>query len=121
VDGLGYLIADYSGVLSPDQWATRAINAYDHHGADAIVAEVNNGGDPVERTLRRPAPALKPGLTLMAIAAQLVRLALELTGLIAKLDIRALALILQALGIGLQRWQTASARPKRRRHGQRRR
>jgi phage terminase large subunit-like protein len=44
-DGLGYLLDDLSGILTPHQWATRAINAYQHYQADLIVGEVNNGGD----------------------------------------------------------------------------
>lgn len=52
VDGHGYLLADLSCRLSPDGWARRAVNAYREHGADRIVAEVNNGGDLVEATLR---------------------------------------------------------------------
>mgnify|MGYP000630773178 CR=1 FL=1 len=44
--------ADYSGKFSTQTWALRAINAYNHHDADAIVAEVNQGGDLVEDVLR---------------------------------------------------------------------
>ena len=51
-DGLGYVLDDQSGRLSPTEWARRAMTAYDDHQADAIVAEVNNGGDLVEANLR---------------------------------------------------------------------
>ncbi|RVD58871.1 terminase [Mesorhizobium sp. M2D.F.Ca.ET.223.01.1.1] len=51
-DGRGYVLDDLSGVLTPDQWARRALNAYDHYQADLIVGEVNNGGDLVERNIR---------------------------------------------------------------------
>lgn len=51
-DRRGYVIDDLSGRFSPNEWAMRAIAAYATHGADAIVAEVNNGGDLVERNLR---------------------------------------------------------------------
>lgn len=44
--------ADYSGKYSPNGWATRAINAYEQHEADAIVIETNQGGDMAEETLR---------------------------------------------------------------------
>jgi phage terminase large subunit-like protein len=47
-----YVLADYSGRYSPDQWASRAVEAYRTHKADRIVAERNQGGDLVERTLR---------------------------------------------------------------------
>lgn len=51
-DGHGYVLADLSGRYSPDAWARRAISALDLYHADRIVAEVNNGGDLVEATLR---------------------------------------------------------------------
>ena len=52
VDGRGYLLADRSCRLSPDGWASRAVAAYDEFSADLVVAEVNNGGDLVEQTIR---------------------------------------------------------------------
>jgi phage terminase large subunit-like protein len=51
-DGTFDIIADRSCKASPDGWARRAIAAYDEFKADRIVAEVNNGGDMVESTLR---------------------------------------------------------------------
>lgn len=36
----------------PEQWARAAVAAYHKWGADAMVAEVNNGGDMVERVIR---------------------------------------------------------------------
>lgn len=44
--------ADYSGKYSPNDWATRAINAYHEHNADCIVIETNQGGDMAEDTLK---------------------------------------------------------------------
>lgn len=52
VDGAGYVLADLSGRYSPEQWARIVVDAYDEHGADRVVAEVNNGGDMVEAVLR---------------------------------------------------------------------
>lgn len=52
VDGHGYVLADYSMRASPDRWAREAVNAYYRHSADRVIAEVNNGGDLVEFTLR---------------------------------------------------------------------
>jgi HK97 family phage portal protein len=52
VDGRGYVLADRSCRLSPDGWARRAVAVFDDHRADLVVAEVNNGGDLVENTLR---------------------------------------------------------------------
>ena len=46
------LDADYSGKYSPNGWATKAIEAYEQHEADAIVIETNKGGDMAEDTLR---------------------------------------------------------------------
>ena len=51
-DGHGYVLADASGHYAPAEWARAAIAAYHAHAADRIVAEVNNGGDMVEATLR---------------------------------------------------------------------
>jgi predicted phage terminase large subunit-like protein len=45
-------LADLSGRYQPIEWARTAISAYRTHGADRIVAEVNQGGDMVETTLR---------------------------------------------------------------------
>lgn len=51
-DGHGYVLEDASLSASPDGWANQAIAAFSRHGADRIVAEVNNGGDMVEHTIR---------------------------------------------------------------------
>jgi phage terminase large subunit-like protein len=56
VERHGYVLADLSGRYTPDAWARRAIAAFDEHGADRIVAEVNNGGELVEHTLRTVRP-----------------------------------------------------------------
>jgi predicted phage terminase large subunit-like protein len=50
--GAGYVIEDLSGRYDPAGWARTAIAAYGRHGADRIVAEVNQGGDTVENTIR---------------------------------------------------------------------
>lgn len=57
VAGLGidgeYYVLDLHGVtMSPHGWATRAVNLFDKHAADRIIAEVNNGGDMVIETIR---------------------------------------------------------------------
>jgi predicted phage terminase large subunit-like protein len=54
--GHGYVLADLSGRYSPADWAKAAISAYRTHRADRIVAEVNNGGEMVEATLRMVDP-----------------------------------------------------------------
>jgi phage terminase large subunit-like protein len=55
-DGLLYVLSDWSGKFSPDQWAQRAVTLYNEMRAQMIVAEVNAGGDLVERILRQAAP-----------------------------------------------------------------
>ena len=44
-DGLMYVIEDASCQLSPEQWAQRAVGAYERHQADKVVLEKNFGGD----------------------------------------------------------------------------
>jgi predicted phage terminase large subunit-like protein len=58
VAGLGgdgdYYVMSASGYrLPPQQWAMKALEAYDHWQADKIVCEVNNGGDMVIETINR--------------------------------------------------------------------
>jgi phage terminase large subunit-like protein len=52
----GYVLGDASGRYAPLEWAKAAIALYHRHDADRIVAEVNNGGDMVEATLRMVDP-----------------------------------------------------------------
>lgn len=51
-NGHGYVIGDATLRAKPAEWASKAIKAYWYHKADRIIAEVNNGGDMVEHTLR---------------------------------------------------------------------
>jgi phage terminase large subunit-like protein len=51
-DGHGYVLHDGSGRMMPTEWARVAIEAYRDHSADRIVAEINQGGDMVEATIR---------------------------------------------------------------------
>jgi phage terminase large subunit-like protein len=48
----GYLLDDLSGIYSVDEWAKKAVKAFDTFEADIIVGEVNNGGDLVEKVIR---------------------------------------------------------------------
>jgi phage terminase large subunit-like protein len=48
----GYIVEDLSGQYTPQEWAIQAIKAYYKYNADRIVAEVNQGGDMVEHTIR---------------------------------------------------------------------
>jgi phage terminase large subunit-like protein len=51
-DGHGYVLNDASLRGSPNEWATAAIAEYYKFRADRLIAEVNNGGDMVEFTIR---------------------------------------------------------------------
>jgi phage terminase large subunit-like protein len=50
--GHAYVIEDLSGRYQPHDWARIAVDAFNRHSADRIVAEVNQGGAMVESTLR---------------------------------------------------------------------
>lgn len=50
-DGNIYVLADYTDKYSPAGWAAKAVWAFEHFSADAIVAEQNYGGDMVRHTL----------------------------------------------------------------------
>jgi len=47
-----FILDDLSLRASPDTWARAVVEAYHHWNADRIVAEVNNGGDLVEKVIR---------------------------------------------------------------------
>jgi phage terminase large subunit-like protein len=51
VNGIAYVLGDYTDRLSPQGWASKAIELYHLHQADRIVAEVNQGGDMVKTTI----------------------------------------------------------------------
>jgi len=48
----GYLLADESGVYTPDEWAKTALSLFHRFQADRIVAEKNQGGDMVESIIK---------------------------------------------------------------------
>lgn len=54
--GEAFIIADYTIKASPLEWAQRAVNAYREHNADAIVVEVNNGGDMLPTIIKQVDP-----------------------------------------------------------------
>ncbi len=51
-DGRFYVRQDASMRGSPDEWARKAVGLYHTFEADRIIAEVNNGGDLVEKVVR---------------------------------------------------------------------
>ena len=65
-DGRGYVLDDLSIVGSPKEWADRALAAYDLYEGDAIVAEVNFGGDMVANTIR----SIRPGVRVIEVRAK---------------------------------------------------
>ena len=57
--GNGYILEDLTGRYSPENWARKALEAFDRHHADRIVAEKNFGGALVEgniKAVRKSAP-----------------------------------------------------------------
>lgn len=58
--GQMYILADYSGVYSPAQWAGRAMEALADWDADVIVAETNYGGEMVTANLKANTQGLAP-------------------------------------------------------------
>ena len=68
-----YVLEDASlSGASPDQWARAAIAAMERHGAERLVAEVNQGGDLVESVLRQVDP-LVPYRAVRATRGKLAR------------------------------------------------
>lgn len=52
----GYAMDDWSLQGTPDEWARRAVACYRRYEADAIVAEVNQGGEMVASVIRSVDP-----------------------------------------------------------------
>lgn len=63
--GNGYVLDDASARYRPEDWARQAVAALDRFSADRIVAEVNQGGDMVEHTVR----AIRPTAPYKAVRA----------------------------------------------------
>jgi phage terminase large subunit-like protein len=58
-NGVGFVVADRTvREVQPTAWAERAIGAYRALAADALVAEINQGGDMVEAVLREVDPTV---------------------------------------------------------------
>jgi phage terminase large subunit-like protein len=64
-DQRGYVLDDVSLKGGPRQWAERAIASYDRYEADAIVIEINQGGDMVRHTLE----SVRPGIRIIEVRA----------------------------------------------------
>lgn len=64
-DGRGYTLNDATTRGGPQQWAERTVATYDRLEADAIVIEINQGGDMVRHTLQ----SVRPGLPIIEVRA----------------------------------------------------
>ena len=53
VDGVGYLMEDLTCKVGPAKWGRIATDAFDRHGADRVVGEVNFGGAMVGFVIRQ--------------------------------------------------------------------
>jgi len=58
-EGAFYVLEDASGKYSPEQWGRMASDLFHKWEADRVVAEVNNGGDLVERLIRTIDPEVR--------------------------------------------------------------
>ena len=67
IDGAdrGYVLEDLSGKWHVDEWTRKAVRAYHRWDADRIIAEVNQGGDMVERVVR----IMDPDISFQAVKA----------------------------------------------------
>jgi predicted phage terminase large subunit-like protein len=68
-DGDYYVLSADGYRLPPQQWAMKALEAYDRWQADKIVAEVNNGGDMVIDTITRVCEGLGRSVNVESIRA----------------------------------------------------
>lgn len=57
-DGHYYVLSDNTLKASPQVWASKAVEVYNQHKADRIIAEVNNGGDLVLHVLQQVSPTI---------------------------------------------------------------
>jgi hypothetical protein len=64
-DSRGYVLDDASMKGGPKDWAKRTIATFDRWEADAIVIEINQGGDMVRNTLT----SVRPGLPIREVRA----------------------------------------------------
>lgn len=64
-DDRGYMLEDASLHGSPHQWATRAVAMFDKWDADAVVIEINQGGDMCRHTLE----TIRKGLPIIEVRA----------------------------------------------------
>ncbi|MFV0409559.1 MAG: DNA-packaging protein [Paracoccus sp. (in: a-proteobacteria)] len=71
-DWRAYVLEDASTGGAPSEWVQAALAAMDRHGAEKLVAEVNQGGDLIESVLRQIDP-LVPFRALRATRGKAIR------------------------------------------------
>jgi phage terminase large subunit-like protein len=58
-DGIGHVLEDATMTgARPNDWATRAVSLYQRHEADALVVEVNQGGEMASSVIREVDPSV---------------------------------------------------------------
>jgi len=68
----GYVLDDSSSIYQPHEWGLKAVSLYQKYKADRVIAEVNQGGDMVEATLRAVDPTI-PYASVRATRGKLLR------------------------------------------------
>ena len=63
--GKYYILNDLSGKYTPDTWAKKTVEAYESYKADKVIAEVNNGGDLVQKVVK----TIDPNVSYKAVRA----------------------------------------------------
>jgi phage terminase large subunit-like protein len=63
--GKFYILNDLSGKYTPDAWAKKTVEAYESYKADKVIAEVNNGGDLVQKVVK----TIDPNVSYKAVRA----------------------------------------------------
>lgn len=71
INGIGYVLGDYTFRGSPEQWASKAIQLYHDKGASRIVYESNQGKDLIPTLFR----TLEPNLPLRGVHASSAKIA----------------------------------------------
>jgi len=71
-DGNGYLMEDLTIKAGPGTWGRAVVNAFERHNADAVVGEVNYGGDMVRHVIQSIRPRT-PFIPVTATRGKVVR------------------------------------------------
>jgi phage terminase large subunit-like protein len=69
IDGNGYVLEDLTCKCGPATWGRVVVNAFNRHGADRVVGEINFGGAMVGHVIKSAANALKTVVPFRCITA----------------------------------------------------